>query len=319
MIRITFLHVMPSLFYEYATKRKYATIFHELYLITIPDKNATRNFYCTNCKSKVHFLYFGVYSRFRSKLPSNIHTRCFDRRKAIGEIDRRMASRNEHSANDLIGSFNGWIFSYQLYNLISRSSKASDTGRSMGISGETERNQSSIMGTSHWKISRTNESIVGASRCRSIRAMGCGKNETWYHSKIYRSYRRRWGECERCRSVHSSVQRTKSNVSENSFCELDRWFTFLSIIVHSGESAFHSMMHGFGWAKHPMLRRMHSVRNDKPITLLYGSRSWIDKSSWDLLKTARESNYVNVQVRITYNWLQLCIRINEVMDVYQSD
>ncbi|KAG4074672.1 hypothetical protein HA402_004543 [Bradysia odoriphaga] len=64
----------------------------------------------------------------------------------------------------------------------------------------------------------------------------------------------------------------------------------------TGESAFHSMMHGFGWAKHPMLRRMHEVRHDKAITLLYGSRSWIDKSSWDLLKAARESNYVNVQV-----------------------
>jgi len=64
----------------------------------------------------------------------------------------------------------------------------------------------------------------------------------------------------------------------------------------TGESAFHAMMHGFGWARHPMLRRMHSVRHDIPITLLYGSRSWIDKSSWDLLKAARESNYVNVQV-----------------------
>lgn len=72
---------------------------------------------------------------------------------------------------------------------------------------------------------------------------------------------------------------------------------FFFIVFCSGESAFHAMMHGFGWARHPMLRRMHNVRHDKPITLLYGSRSWIDKSSWDLLKAARESNYVNVQVR----------------------
>lgn len=73
---------------------------------------------------------------------------------------------------------------------------------------------------------------------------------------------------------------------------------FVFSIHFSGESAFHAMMHGFGWAKHPMLRRMHNVRHDKPITLLYGSRSWIDKSSWDLLKAARESNYVNVQVNV---------------------
>lgn len=67
-------------------------------------------------------------------------------------------------------------------------------------------------------------------------------------------------------------------------------------IFFSGESAFHAMMSGFGWAKNPMLNRMHEVREDKPITLLYGSRSWIDKSSWDLVKGTRPSSYVNVQV-----------------------
>lgn len=56
------------------------------------------------------------------------------------------------------------------------------------------------------------------------------------------------------------------------------------------------MMSGFGWAKNPMLNRIHEVRNDKSITLLYGSRSWIDKSSWDLVKKARGSSFVNVQV-----------------------
>lgn len=49
------------------------------------------------------------------------------------------------------------------------------------------------------------------------------------------------------------------------------------------------MMTGLGWAKHPMLNRMGDLRADKPITLLYGSRSWIDQNSWDLLKKARGS------------------------------
>lgn len=70
----------------------------------------------------------------------------------------------------------------------------------------------------------------------------------------------------------------------------------------SGESAFHAMMSGFGWAKNPMLNRMHDVREDKPITLLYGSRSWIDKSSWDLVQASRPSSYVNVQVRSIENY-----------------
>lgn len=56
------------------------------------------------------------------------------------------------------------------------------------------------------------------------------------------------------------------------------------------------MMSGFGWAKNPMLNRIHEIRNDKHITLLYGSRSWIDKSSWDLVKQARPSSIVNTQV-----------------------
>lgn len=65
-----------------------------------------------------------------------------------------------------------------------------------------------------------------------------------------------------------------------------------------GESAFHAMMLGFGWAKNPMLNRIHELRPDKPITLLYGSRSWIDKSSWDLVKAARPTSFVNTQVSL---------------------
>lgn len=56
------------------------------------------------------------------------------------------------------------------------------------------------------------------------------------------------------------------------------------------------MTSGLGWAKNPMLNRIHELRKDKPITLLYGSRSWIDQSSWDLVKSARGSSYVNTQV-----------------------
>lgn len=60
----------------------------------------------------------------------------------------------------------------------------------------------------------------------------------------------------------------------------------------SGESAFHTMMVGLGWAKNPMLNRMGDLRADKPITLLYGSRSWIDQNNWNLLKQSRSSVHV---------------------------
>lgn len=56
------------------------------------------------------------------------------------------------------------------------------------------------------------------------------------------------------------------------------------------------MMQGFGWAKNPIVRRMHKLNNDVPITLLYGSRSWVDNASGETIKKSRSSSYVNVQV-----------------------
>lgn len=91
------------------------------------------------------------------------------------------------------------------------------------------------------------------------------------------------------------------------------YFSLCVVSFCSGESAFHAMMSGFGWAKNPMLNRMHDVREDKPITLLYGSRSWIDKSSWDLVKESRPSSYVNVQVRIVHSCSAQAIWINSCL------
>ncbi|XP_012540382.1 (Lyso)-N-acylphosphatidylethanolamine lipase isoform X1 [Monomorium pharaonis] len=64
----------------------------------------------------------------------------------------------------------------------------------------------------------------------------------------------------------------------------------------SGESAFHAMMHGFGWAKNPIVKRMDKLNENIPITLLYGSRSWVDNSAGETIKLHRSSSYVNVQV-----------------------
>lgn len=57
------------------------------------------------------------------------------------------------------------------------------------------------------------------------------------------------------------------------------------------------MMQSFGWAKNPIIKRMHNLNNDIPITLLYGSRSWVDNTTGETIKEARPSSYVNVQVR----------------------
>ncbi|XP_045777921.1 (Lyso)-N-acylphosphatidylethanolamine lipase isoform X2 [Maniola jurtina] len=64
----------------------------------------------------------------------------------------------------------------------------------------------------------------------------------------------------------------------------------------SGESAFHSMMHGFGWAKNPMVRRVSRLDQSLPITVLYGSRSWVDNDTGQLLAESRSADNTFVQV-----------------------
>lgn len=66
---------------------------------------------------------------------------------------------------------------------------------------------------------------------------------------------------------------------------------------HSGEAAFHAMMSGFGWAKNPMVRRIEQLRSDTPVTLLYGSRSWVDNRAGHVIKEKRpKESYTDVKV-----------------------
>ena len=68
------------------------------------------------------------------------------------------------------------------------------------------------------------------------------------------------------------------------------------------------MMANFGWAKYPMIHRLPALRNDVPITFIYGARSWIDRKSGDCIKDLRENSYVDVHV----NYLS---QYNECMEL----
>lgn len=68
------------------------------------------------------------------------------------------------------------------------------------------------------------------------------------------------------------------------------------ILFYSGETAFHTMMYQIGWAKNPMEHRIDKLREDVPITVMYGSDSWIDKSTGEIIKEKRVHSYVNIQV-----------------------
>lgn len=61
----------------------------------------------------------------------------------------------------------------------------------------------------------------------------------------------------------------------------------------TGESAFHGMMSGFGWAKNPMIRRIHEIHDEIPITLIYGSRSWVDSTAGEVISKSRPNSYVD--------------------------
>ncbi|CAK1584291.1 unnamed protein product [Parnassius mnemosyne] len=64
----------------------------------------------------------------------------------------------------------------------------------------------------------------------------------------------------------------------------------------SGESAFHALMIGFGWAKNPMVHRVGQLDPKLPITVMYGSRSWVDNTTGELLCQNRPNSKTYVQV-----------------------
>ncbi|XP_058455965.1 (Lyso)-N-acylphosphatidylethanolamine lipase [Malaya genurostris] len=62
----------------------------------------------------------------------------------------------------------------------------------------------------------------------------------------------------------------------------------------TGESAFHTMMQGLGWAKNPMIRRITQLKNNVPITFLYGSRSWVYNNAADTIRQLQQHDYIKM-------------------------
>ncbi|XP_050421932.1 (Lyso)-N-acylphosphatidylethanolamine lipase [Adelges cooleyi] len=63
----------------------------------------------------------------------------------------------------------------------------------------------------------------------------------------------------------------------------------------TGESAFHSLLTGFGWAKNPMIKRVQNINNNVPITFIYGQDTWMDQSIADIVKKERLNGIVNIE------------------------
>ncbi|XP_071762559.1 (Lyso)-N-acylphosphatidylethanolamine lipase [Centroberyx gerrardi] len=62
----------------------------------------------------------------------------------------------------------------------------------------------------------------------------------------------------------------------------------------SGEVGFRAMSESLGWAKRPMLQRVHQLPPSMPLTMLYGARSWVDSSSGDSVTHIRSQTHTRV-------------------------
>lgn len=65
----------------------------------------------------------------------------------------------------------------------------------------------------------------------------------------------------------------------------------------SGESAFHSMMTGAAWAKHPMFPRLENLSEEIPTSVIYGGQSWVTTiSKKDYQEVRKNKGHTEVHV-----------------------
>jgi hypothetical protein len=79
-----------------------------------------------------------------------------------------------------------------------------------------------------------------------------------------------------------------------------------NIFFFRGESAFTTLVTGFGWAKNPMINRIHHLDKRIPITFIYGQNTWMDKSIGEMVKKDVQNC---VQIKVNLSLLNLKIKI----------
>lgn len=102
--------------------------------------------------------------------------------------------------------------------------------------------------------------------------------------------------------IYQCNSQTPRYVSISIIIKLIDCFSFMYYFF-SGESAFRCMMFGLAWAKNPMVKRIDSMNKNIPITLLYGSRTWVDNTAGQIVKEKRIDSYVKVQVSMIIDHL----------------
>lgn len=67
-------------------------------------------------------------------------------------------------------------------------------------------------------------------------------------------------------------------------------------LAPSGEVGFRAMSESLGWAKRPMLQRVHLLPPSMPVTMVYGKWSWVDNSSGYKVVQIRDQVHTKVLV-----------------------
>lgn len=64
----------------------------------------------------------------------------------------------------------------------------------------------------------------------------------------------------------------------------------------TGEEAFRNLLEGGPWAKNPIGERLkEEIRDDIPITFLYGAKSWMNNTYGSIIKEARPHSYTHIE------------------------
>ncbi|XP_052229920.1 (Lyso)-N-acylphosphatidylethanolamine lipase-like isoform X1 [Dreissena polymorpha] len=77
--------------------------------------------------------------------------------------------------------------------------------------------------------------------------------------------------------------------------------TILDYIYHcnaqtpSGEAAFRTLSHPLGYAKRPMMHRVAEIDRELPITFIYGSKTWMDRTCGAETVYLRNGSHVDVE------------------------
>jgi len=64
-----------------------------------------------------------------------------------------------------------------------------------------------------------------------------------------------------------------------------------------GEMAFKAMMAELGWAKNPLHLRLEALDQNVRLTLIYGSKSWVDHFPAEEIAKRRHPAFVDFYVR----------------------